>query len=226
MLSIFAFVACSTPAPEPAAPAPTPAPAPEAAPTPAPAPAARVPNNRPPTIRDVVLAPPRPVAADTLTVTVDAQDPDGDPLDVDVTWFVNDAEVLGVTAETLAGRFAKGDRVRVRVNVEDEAGEVSMDGPSVTIGNTSPVFEPPGALGKVDGFRFRASDPDGDALTWRLEGAPAGMTISADGVLSYKGSESEPGGAYKVAVVADDGEAFGRFEFPLTVSAGSRAPKK
>jgi hypothetical protein len=222
MLSIF-LLACSTPDPAPAPP-PIAAPAPAPAAAPAPAPAARAPNKRPPALRDIALAPVRPVASDTLTVTVDAVDPDGDPLDVDVTWFVNDAEILGVTAETLSGRFAKGDVVRVRVTVEGEGGDVSMDGPSVTIGNRPPVFEPVGSLGKVDGFRFRATDPDGDTLSWRLEGAPAGMTISADGVLAYAGSASEPGGAYTVAVVADDGAGYGRYEFPLTVSAGSRAP--
>lgn len=223
MLLVFSILACSNPDPAPAAPAPV------AAPATSPAPAAtrssgRAAPNRPPRIERIALAPEAPVATDTLVATVNAADPENDPLDLDFTWYVNDIEVLGVASESLSGRFEKGDRVRVRVTAQDATNETTEEGPTVTVANRAPVFETgPADMKKVDGFRFRASDPDGDALRWRLEGAPAGMTISADGRLAYKGSETEPGGNYTVAVVVEDGEAFGRFEFPLTVSPGSRA---
>ncbi len=217
--------ACSTPTPEPA---PPPAPA-TAAPTDptteAPRPAEpRAPRDRPPTIDAITLSPTAPNAADTLVADVKASDPEEARIDLDFTWYVNDVPVVGIASERLGGRFAKGDKVRVRVVADDGTTEVESDSEVVTIGNRPPVFETgPKDVNKVDGFTFRATDPDGDALTWRLENAPPGMSISPTGVLAYHGSEDDPGGRYVVAVVVEDGEAWGRFEFPLNVSPGSNA---
>jgi hypothetical protein len=221
----FALSACSTPAPEapPAAAPPSAAPAP----TPeAPAPAPRAVADRPPTIEEVRFKNDRPRASENVEVVVRAMDPEGAPVDLDYEWYVNDTRVVGVSSERLFNRFKKGDRVRVRVTAEDAGNEVSMDSPDVVIANTAPEFETrPQDFKKVDGFRFRATDADGDRLAWRLENAPAGMSISTDGVLSYQGSKEEPGGEYKVSVIVEDGEAWGRFDFPLSVSPGSKAGK-
>ena len=61
----------------------------------------------------------------------------------------------------------------------------------------------------------------------KLEGAPAGMTIDATtGTLRYVGSEDEPGGDYKVTVLADDGDGgFAKWQAGLTVTPGSKAAK-
>lgn len=222
MLLASLLIACAPePPPAPAAPPPAaeaPAPAEEA---PAAEPVVR---NRPPRIGTVVLSPAAPRRADNVVVTVDATDPDGDPVDLDFTWYVDDVVVPGAGGETLFGRFEKGNRVRVEVVASDGTAEVKGASEPVTIGNTNPTMET-GArdVTRVDGFRFRASDPDGDTLAWRLEGAPPGMTISPEGVLSYQGSEDEPGGQYRIAVLADDGEGWARFELPLRVEPGSKA---
>ncbi|MDP2315652.1 MAG: hypothetical protein Q8P41_22330 [Pseudomonadota bacterium] len=219
--------ACSTPTVAPAPPeAPAPAPktaAPVAVPAEAPAP--RAPRDRPPEILGITLAPTEVRRADPLRAAVKASDPEGQSLDLDYEWLINDRPVIDVATDRLgAGRYEKGDVVRVRVTADDGENQVTAESESVTVLNTPPAFETGGRdMGRVDGFVFKATDPDGDPLKWRLEGAPGGMAISPQGKISYTGSEEEPGGRYTVAVIVEDGEAYGRFEFPLTVTPGSKA---
>jgi hypothetical protein len=228
MWTALLLAACSrAPAPAPAASdvaAPDAAPAAPPPEAPAPEPA-RAPANRPPQIRSVTLEPTAPTRADPIRAMVDATDPEGAPLDLDFEWTVNGNRVVDVASDRLGtGRFVKGDRVRVKVTASDGTAEISLESDELTIANTAPVFTTgTHDMKKVDGFTFAATDPDDDPLTWKLEGAPVGMAISNTGVLAYKGSESEPGGSYKVAVIVSDGQAWGRYEFPVTVNAGSGA---
>ena len=78
------------------------------------------------------------------------------------------------------------------------------------IGNAPPQWlRDPRNLKKVDGYTVEAVDPDGDPVTYRLEGAPDGMTISTigkAGKISYKGSTTEPGGDYTIKVIAEDSD--------------------
>ncbi|MFN7145811.1 MAG: hypothetical protein ACK4YP_18695 [Myxococcota bacterium] len=229
MWVVLMLSACSTPAPSPPAPQPD-APAVTAgaaanmaveAPRAAGGGANR---DRPPTIESVTLTPDAPKPTDILVAAVKAHDRETDKLDLDFAWYVNDAPIPEVASERLGGRFKKGDTVRVVATADDGTTEVSAESEPVTIGNTPPVFETgPKDVTRVDGFAFKASDPDGDALQWRLEGAPAGMALSAEGVLSYPGvADDEPGGRYLVKVTADDGTDYVRFEFPVTVTPGKK----
>jgi hypothetical protein len=219
------FLACADPPPPEAAPAPVPAP--EAA-APAAPPAPRESPNRPPRIGRITLTPGSPTVTDGVTAGVEVSDPDGQPIDLDFTWTISGREVVGLASERLPpGKLAKGDIVQVVVKATDGVEEVTMSSAPATVANTAPVFDrTPGPRDKLDGFLFKAHDLDGDPLTWRLENAPSGMTIDARGLLRYVGSVDEKGGAYRVAVVAEDGETWSRYEIPLTISAGSGAVEK
>ena len=84
----------------------------------------------------------------------------------------------------------------------------------------------PRALKQLDGYTVQAMDPDGDPLTYRLQGAPKGMTISNTGQISYKGSTREPGGAYTIAVLAEDPQkAVVQWSFSIQLSPGSDVSK-
>lgn len=225
MWVVLFLSACTPP---PVAPPPAPPPAPDleaefaAAASGGPP---RKPRNLPPAINAVTLAPTEVRVADPLRASVVAVDAEGANLDLDYEWFINDSRVIDVSGERLsAGRHEKGDTIRVRVTADDGTNEVSFLSEPVVVLNTAPIFTTGSAdIKRVDGFTFSASDADGDPLTWRLEGAPAGMTISPKGKLAYTGSADEPGGTYTVAVFVEDGEAWGRFAFPLTVTPGSAA---
>lgn len=225
--------ACSTPAPAPA-PVAAPSVTPEAAPAaaePAAEPAAEKPapavRKRPPSLTSIDITPIPARASDTLVAKLDAANIADPGVDLEFEWRVNGAPIVDVASETLrVGRYKKGDTVTVRVTADNGDDQVSLDSEPLVIANSPPVFETDGrAMKRVDGFAFKATDPDEDPLTWRIEGAPKGMSISSAGVLAYTGAEDEPGRRYSVAVIVDDGDAFGRFEFPLTVTAGSATKK-
>lgn len=225
-ITILLF-ACSSPAPTPAPAEPSGAPidptpvveAPRAA---APAPKA----NRAPEIASITFANDAPLASQNIEAVVTTKDMENDRIDLDFEWYVNDVRVVGVSSERLSGRYKKGDKVRATVIADDGANETRAESPVITIANTAPVVTTdPRKVDKADGFQFQATDADDDALKWRLEGAPAGMSITPSGKLSYKGSDAEPGGAYTVGIIVEDGDAWGRIDFPITVSPGSKAKK-
>ena len=98
--------------------------------------------------------------------------------------------------------------------------------------NRPPVIAPIGDQTATEGTELRmrvtATDPDGDALTYSLAGAPAGMNIDpATGVLTWTPAEDQGPGAYRVAVrVADDGAPSLSAEqsFNVTVIEVNRPP--
>ena len=225
-LGIFA---CSTPAPDPAPALPAADAVVDAAPPESKGPAeraapGRIKDTRPPTIDAVTLSPTTPVFTDSILASATVYDADEDRLELDYTWYVNDVEVLGVTVERLSGRFVKGDKVRVKLTADDGTNQSEAESDPVVVGNVGPVFTTePSSVRPSNGFTFRATDADNDPLTWSLENAPAGMTISPKGVLSYEGSKDEPGGAYTVSVKVSDGAGWARIDFPITVTPGSKA---
>ncbi|MFZ5476099.1 MAG: hypothetical protein ACOZNI_04935 [Myxococcota bacterium] len=212
------LLACADPPPPPAAPAPAPK---VEAPKPPPPP--REAPNRPPVIGPLTITPAAPTVLDPIDATVEATDPDGQPVDLDFAWFVGEREVVGLASgRMLAGKHAKGDVVRVVVTATDGTETVTKEA-QVTVANSPPSLDKtPGPRDRLDGFRFVAHDVDGDAITWKVENAPKGLTIDPRGVVRYEGSAEEKGGDYRVAVVAEDGETWTKFEVPLSVSPGSK----
>jgi hypothetical protein len=155
-------------------------------------------------------------------------DPEHQDITLEYEWSINGNKVLDVTRERLpSDRIVKGDTVAVKVVASDGSDSSERVSDPLKVVNSPPEFKTgPHDVKSLDGFQFQAEDADGDPLTWRMEGQPAGMTLSPKGRLAYKGTEDEPGGTYKVAIIVEDGQAFGRFEMPVTVSPGSKVPKK
>lgn len=183
-------------------------------------------GNRAPIIRNLQLNPANPDVTRSLTVKVDAKDPDGDDVDIDVHWVVDGQEVPGATALTfeLADQ-RRGAQVTVDVTVTDPQGELAtLRSPAMIIGNADPRFlTDPKQVSRLDGLRVEAEDPDGDPVTFRVEGAPEGVTLDPRGYMHYVGSETEKGGSYRMKIFAEDGQGGqARMELPLEISAGSK----
>lgn len=183
-------------------------------------------ENQPPEIKEISFYPEQPTAADTISLTVDASDPDGEPISIRPTWFVNGEEVPSAAGMELSNNyFKKKDKVRASVRVSDGTAEIVRESNDLVIANRPPVMDPnSGVVSSLDGAQFRATDPDEDPITWRLEGEPRGMRIEPNGTVRYQGAAEEPGGSYTVAIIADDGDGgFSRLEFPINIQAGSKA---
>lgn len=222
---ISLFLACSAPppAPDPVTTEPT-----TAAPAPLdPGVRGRERGNLGPRIASVSLTPARPTHTDALEAHAEVRDPEEDPVTLSWVWYHNDKKLPGEVKPRLSsGPYRKGDRIVVEVTATSKGGVARARSEVRTIGNTGPVMRTEAwSVSTLPGTTFHADDPDGDRLTWSLEGAPAGMTIDAGGTVRYQGSEQEQGGTYRVAVVASDGEAFARFEVPIRVSAGKSSAR-
>ncbi len=217
-------------------PAPPPNPPPEKPVTPPPAKVdTAVPEapNKPPQLLSAELLPKGVNGFQTLRAEVKTKDPDRDGVDVDYTWSVNGKVLLARRDASLPeSEFEKGDEISLTITVSDKVNEPFEKTLSpITIANAPPtLLTDPGRLTQIDGFKLEANDPDGDSLTWRLEGEPKGMSIRSSGkstgVLSYQGSTEEPGGAYQIKIIGDDGDG-GTLEwsFGIEVTPGSAAPK-
>ncbi|MGR5201026.1 putative Ig domain-containing protein, partial [Photobacterium damselae] len=71
---------------------------------------------------------------------------------------------------------------------------------------------------KGNAFRYavKASDPEGDTLTYRLQNAPAWLTINGDGVIEAD-AKSEELGLYTVQIVVNDGRLDKVLNFQLDI---------
>jgi hypothetical protein len=223
---LFGLAGCAT-----SEPPPVPAPAVQVAPAPlTPAPkVAEEPlvQNLPPEITELVFTPKSPKDGDSVHVDVTATDPEDRGMTFRYVWKVNDVESIEEHSATIRTSLKKGDTLSVTVVARDDEQDSEPMTLSATVTGLPPIMETtPNQLGRLDGVRMRASDPDGGDITWTLTGGPQGMAIDAAGVLHYKGSESEPGGSYEVAIVATDPDGdFAKMSVPITISPGSAAPK-
>ncbi len=160
---------------------------------------------------------------------ISATDPDGDPLEYGL--------VSGPANATLspAGSFSwtpllsdVGSR-DVVARISDGKGFVKYNFTVRVLGsNRAPLFVgPPDSLrvaaGRAWTYEARATDADGDALTYYLLRRPAGMSIiESTGALHWSPSPSTSG-KHAVSVAATDGFSTAYLNFTLTVE-GRTAP--
>ncbi len=163
-------------------------------------------KNALPTVARAEIIPRFPRAIDNLRVDLAGDDRDGDTVTFKYEWFRN-GDASG-TDNSLEGPFKRGDRIAVRITPFD--GEA--DGQAITI-NTQIYNAAPKPLGgderfenNVYSFRVKASDPDGDPVTFKLRKAPAGLTIEeSTGLITWRVAEKDAG-RHPVSVQLSDGQ--------------------
>lgn len=143
--------------------------------------------NTPPVVTRVTIEPSNVAKpGDVLRAAIDGSDADGDPVKYLIEWWRN-GKSLGKPAKdeeqrTLAtDGFARGDLIVVGVTPYDAAGpgRFLVSEPLVLLNRAPVITSSPGGLTKPGLFEYAvtATDADNDSLTYKLEAAPAGMTI-------------------------------------------------
>lgn len=141
--------------------------------------------NSPPVIKNAYLFPKIPLATSDFRVDVDGIDIDGDQIRYEFEWFINDKKVENYNSEKFNYKGLKrGNEVSVKVTPFDGTDKGSPVIRSVKLMNSSPIF-------KTDNIEYiynpsnrlltshlKATDPDGDSLTYSLTSGPSGMTIN------------------------------------------------
>ncbi len=184
-------------------------------------------RNSPPEIRGIRFVLGEGPQGNSIGVEAETFDADGDPVQVDIQWRKN-GEPAGL-GNRLGVPVKRGDKVDVTVTAFDGAER----GRSATlyrdVRNTPPVIEGQEQFrleGNVVTFRVRASDADGDRLSYAVKDAPAGMRI--DSSTGWVRWETTPGTTGKIpfTVTVTDGsggEATARFNVTVAAQTGAVA---
>jgi len=135
-------------------------------------------RNSPPVNRSVRFIHADVKAGTGLAVEAEGYDADGDPVQFEIAWRKN-GEPAG-SGNRLMTPLKRGDKVSVTVTPFDgkELGKSSTLFRDIL--NTAPVIEGQEQFQVTDNavtFHVRASDADGDPLTYTLKDAPAAMSI-------------------------------------------------
>jgi hypothetical protein len=167
-------------------------------------------QDTPPVISSIILTPLYPTIASTIHAEVQASDADGDQVSLEYQWYVNGNPVQDQTGDSFScSSYKHGDTIYVLVTPpDDEKKGVSTASASLSLQDTAPVIlsKPPDAItGSIYSYKVEASDIDNDPLSYKLESAPPGMTISKEGVISWDTAGIALPLTATAKVVIDDG---------------------
>jgi hypothetical protein len=136
-------------------------------------------GNCPPRVERTRIMPATLKPGDSIYVDATCSDPDGDEVTLLYEWTKN-GEPAGKDRK-IYGEVKRGDRLSVKITPYDGESYGQPAVISVTVANMPPMIMDDRKYtfdGKVFNRSIKATDPDGDPLTYSLKAAPAGMTIN------------------------------------------------
>jgi len=153
-------------------------------------------TNSPPVVSAVRILPENPTQQNAVTASIDAHDPDGDPITYEYQWIKNGADVSAQDNNVLQhSHFKKGDVIRVRVTPGDGKGKGEpFLSPEVKIRNSPPVIQEVWIEPKVayasDPLKalVKAEDKDGGFVYYTYQWEKNGVLLSEE-----RGAVLEPG---------------------------------
>jgi hypothetical protein len=162
-------------------------------------------GNSSPVLTSIKILPEIFKPGDTLSVEAVASDPDGEPVEISYQWTVNG--VPAGTGKQLEAPLRKGDKIDIRITPADEESAGRAVILHREIANLPPVLQDGKKYafdGKTFSYQIRASDPDGDALSYSLKAAPSAMRIdSSTGFITWDAPSDFTGKASFAVSVAD-----------------------
>lgn len=163
-------------------------------------------GNTPPKITSVKLLPEVFKPGDTINIAAAGTDADGDPVSFRYEWTKNGAPAGNTNS--LGSPVQRGDKISVTVTPYDG---LDYGIPVVIereIRNMPPVIVEHKEFsfdGSVYTYQVRASDPDGDTLTYAIESPAEGMAIDKSSGLMTWNVPAEFKGKKSISIVVTDG---------------------
>jgi len=188
--------------------------------------AAAVAGNQPPVIRAMQVDPAPTIPGGTdVVVVVDALDPEGDEVELEYLWFVNEAELEHEGSRLSTHELSRGDTVRVEVVASDGRSEsAAMRSPLLTVQNTPlRILSQPTPPGPDGVFRYKLEVEDSEdvaQLRFSLAQAPEGMRVSPVRGLVEWTPRSDQTGVHPVEIVVQDASGTAaRQSFELSIGS-------
>ena len=165
----------------------------------------------------------------TLTILLVGSDADGDALTYAVEGPPAGASLSGSTF-TWEPSHAQAGEYSVIFTVADEHGGVARETITITVGETNqaPILTAIGdqtvAEGSLLTIPLVGTDEDGDALTYAVEGPPAGAALSGS-TFTWEPSHAQAGRYSVTFTVADEHGGVARETIIITVDETNQAPE-
>ncbi|MGC2063869.1 MAG: putative Ig domain-containing protein [Thermodesulfovibrionales bacterium] len=178
-------------------------------------------KNSPPQLRGKLIVLPEVFKpGDLLSVQPSAVDPDGDDITFQYEWTKN-GEPAGKT-NRIESPVKRDDKVIVKITPCDKDACGNPYSMNAMIRNMPPVVDTTvqkmACQNGVCTMQFRATDPDGDPLTYSLKNPPQGMTINpSTGLITWPVPDGFKGKGSCTAVAKDPlgGEASQVFNYDI-----------
>jgi hypothetical protein len=188
--------------------------------------------NAPPVITAVNILPERPTQGSELSLFIQSQDPDGDPLTFSFQWVKNDVEMVGETKNSLSSKtFKKGDLIQVKVTPSDGKvnGKPFLSAPTRIL-NTSPVIQELWIEPKVAYVttplkaNLKSFDQDGDFIYYTYQWEKNGVVLNEEREEILEKGRFKKGDAIALFVTPDDREASGTPKRSETLTISNSPP--
>jgi len=180
--------------------------------------------NTPPVVRSVNVNPNSIYRGIDITINPVGYDADGDSIQYNYKWTVNDNDLPNNTPVLNGNQFKRGDRVAFAVIPSDSEGEGEpFRSQTVTIPNGPPRFASTPPLDfKAETYSYQAVaiDPDDDPLTYSLITGPNGMIINTKTGLLTLQIKKEHAGTHIIEIEVKDSQGskdLQKYSLTLTV---------
>ncbi len=175
-------------------------------------------KNNPPEIKRIQIMPEVFKPGDTVYVEVTGADVDGDAISFSYEWTIN-GKIIG-TDERIGVQLKKADKINIKVTPFDGVDHGKPVVLEEEILNMAPMIVEHNEFtfdGKVYSYQVKATDPDGDALTYTSASVLNGMTLDpATGLLRWD-VPSEFKGKQDVSITVSDGHG-GTATYSITIT--------
>lgn len=185
--------------------------------------------NTPPIISSVDVEFDHQVQGQRMMAKVDVVDPDQDAVSLKYRWRKNETVVKEGEDNTLdIASVTAADVMHVDVTASDgnPAGSSTVS-QRFALSNSAPTIVSTPARSATGGayeYQVKASDPDGDPITYKLEESPPGMSIGEQTGEIHWNVAPDAHGTYRIKVVAQDNRGgFAAQAFELSISAPAKA---
>jgi hypothetical protein len=174
-----------------------------------------------PKITSLKVSPETPRVGDKIKVEAATFDKEDDNVMLTYYWSKNGSG-LSETSDTLSVDLKRGDKIGLTVVPDDGKKKGNPVSVSISVVNSPPVINISQATFRFDGSTYthqvKATDPDGDPLTYTLKGGPPRMTIDpSTGMITWPVPMNFEGTAQVTVSVTDGygGETMASFSVKI-----------